>query len=201
MIQVGGEPRPVIPQHVLDRMTDTMAHRGPYDRGTYAEPGAAIGARRLPLVDVKGGHQPFSNEDAHVWAILNGMLYNHNELRAELAAEGHSFRSRCDTEVTPHLYERFGEAFPERVRGEFGIAVWDGRERRAVLARDRFNRDAVRAPRARAQAARAASAGCVETPARLRPRSAALASERQSRIRGSSQERSAPHGPNGGPAG
>jgi asparagine synthase (glutamine-hydrolysing) len=122
----------------LDRMTDVMAHRGPDDRGTHVADGVAFGARRLSVVDVEGGHQPFANETRSVWGMQNGELYNHAELRAELTAEGHRFRSRCDTEVLPHLYERFGAAFPEQLQGMFGLAVWDGERRRAVIARDRL---------------------------------------------------------------
>ena len=138
VIQVGGQPREVVQPVVLDRMTDSMTHRGPNDRGTFASPGVALGARRLSIVDVAGGHQPFSNEDERVWAIQNGELYNHEQVRRELEGRGHRLRSRCDTEVIPHLYEQVGAAFPEQLRGKFGIAVWDGRERRAVLARDRL---------------------------------------------------------------
>jgi len=138
VIQIGGTPRPVVAAEVLDRMTDTMTHRGPDDRGTYACDGAALGVRRLSIVDVAGGHQPLSNEDGVVRAIQNGELYNHVELRRELEREGHRFRSRCDTEVIPHLYERDGPAFVEQLRGKYGIALWDGRRRRAVLARDRL---------------------------------------------------------------
>ena len=119
-------------------MTDSMTHRGPNDRGTYAAPGVALGASRLSIVDVDGGHQPFANEDGHIWAIQNGELYNHEQVRRELEGRGHRLRSRCDTEVIPHLYEHVGDAFPEHLRGKFGIAVWDGRRRRAVLARDRL---------------------------------------------------------------
>ena len=138
MIQVGGPPRDVVQPGVLDRMTDSMTHRGPNDRGTFEAPGVAFGARRLSIVDVDGGHQPFANEDQRVWAIQNGELYNHEQVRRELEGRGHRLRSRCDTEVIPHLYEHAGDAFPEHLRGKFGIAVWDGRERRAVLARDRL---------------------------------------------------------------
>jgi asparagine synthase (glutamine-hydrolysing) len=138
VIQIGGDPRPVVSSDTLDRMTDAMVHRGPNDRGTYSAPGVAIGARRLSIIDVVGGHQPFANEDGTIWAAQNGELYTHDELRAALRAEGHSFRSRCDTEILPHLYERHGDAFPELLRGKFGIVVWDGRHRRAVLARDRM---------------------------------------------------------------
>jgi asparagine synthase (glutamine-hydrolysing) len=138
VIQVGGEPRTVVESHVLDRMTDAMAHRGPNDRGMYEAPGIAIGARRLSIVDVEGGHQPFRNEDGTIWAAQNGELYTHDALREELRRDGHRFRSRCDTEILPHLYERNGLAFPELLRGKFAVIVWDGRERRAVLARDRM---------------------------------------------------------------
>jgi asparagine synthase (glutamine-hydrolysing) len=133
---LGGEPRPVVSAAVLDRMTDMMVHRGPDDRGTYLAPGVALGVRRLSIVDVEGGHQPVFSEDQRICAIQNGELYNHLELRDELS--GHRYGSRCDTEVLPHLYEEFGRAFPERLRGKFGIAVWDASRRQAVLARDRL---------------------------------------------------------------
>jgi asparagine synthase (glutamine-hydrolysing) len=138
VIQADGEPRRVVAPAVLDRMTDAMVHRGPDDRGTYTSDGVAFGARRLSIVDVAGGHQPFSNEDGRIWAVQNGELYNHEELRARLAGEGHRFVSRCDTEIIPHLYERFGASFQAHLRGKFGIALWDESERRAVLSRDRL---------------------------------------------------------------
>jgi asparagine synthase (glutamine-hydrolysing) len=138
VVQVAGEPREVVAPEVLDRMTDVMTHRGPNDRGTYAAPGIAMGVRRLSIVDVEGGHQPFANENESVWAIQNGELYNHDAVRANLVADGHVFHTRCDTEILPHLYERYGERYPEKLRGKFGIAVWDDLERRAVLARDRL---------------------------------------------------------------
>jgi asparagine synthase (glutamine-hydrolysing) len=119
-------------------MTDAMTHRGPNDRGTYAADGIALGVRRLSVVDVEGGHQPFANEDGSIWAVQNGELYNHNDIRTHLGGSGHQFRTRCDTEIIPHLYEEAGTAFPEQLRGKFGIALWDGRERRAVVARDRL---------------------------------------------------------------
>ena len=123
---------------VLDRMTDAMTHRGPNDRGTYVADGIALGVRRLSIVDVEGGHQPLANEDETVWAVQNGELYNHGEIRHRLEARGHRFRTRSDTEILPHLYEESGPAFPEQLRGMFGIAVWDSQTRRAVLARDRL---------------------------------------------------------------
>jgi asparagine synthase (glutamine-hydrolysing) len=138
LVQVGGEPRPTVEPWVLDRMTDAMVHRGPNDRGVYQRDGVALGVRRLSIVDVEGGHQPFANEDGGVRAIQNGELYNHVEVRRELGGRGHRFHSRCDTEVIPHLYEQHGDAFPEHLRGKFAIALWDERRRRAVLARDRL---------------------------------------------------------------
>src|SRR6266511_3682624 len=138
VVQLRGEHRRVIAPEVLDRMTDAMTHRGPNDRGTYMSDGIALGVRRLSIVDVEGGHQPFGNEDGSVWAVQNGELYNHGDVRRQLGGKGHRFKTRCDTEIIPHLYEDAGTSFPEHLRGMFGIALWDGRERRAVLARDRL---------------------------------------------------------------
>jgi asparagine synthase (glutamine-hydrolysing) len=137
-IQVEGRPREVLPPGVLDRMTDAMAHRGPDDRGVYAAPGVAFGVRRLSIVDVEGGHQPFAGEDGRVWAAQNGEIFNHLDLRRRLERRGHRFTSRCDTEVLPHLYEAEGTAFPERLRGMFGVVLWDEAARRGVLVRDRL---------------------------------------------------------------
>ena len=133
-----GEPRAVVSPDVLDRMTDAMTHRGPNDRGTYLAEGIALGVRRLSIVDVAGGHQPIASEDRSIWAVQNGELYNHEDVRARLERGGHTFASRCDTEILPHLYEEHGARYPEHLRGKFGAAVWDGRERRAVIARDRL---------------------------------------------------------------
>lgn len=138
VVQLRGAPRRVIDPKTLDLMTDVMSHRGPNDRGTYLSDGIAIGVRRLSIVDVEGGHQPLSNEDGTIWAAQNGELYNHEALRARLAPEGHVFTNRCDTEVLPHLYERYGPDLVREIRGMFGLVVWDGRERSALIARDRL---------------------------------------------------------------
>jgi asparagine synthase (glutamine-hydrolysing) len=98
----------------------------------------AFGARRLSIVDVEGGHQPFFSEDGQICGMQNGELYNHDALRTQLKRDGHRFRSRCDTEILPHLYEAEHDRFVERLRGMFGLAIWDARNRRAVLARDRL---------------------------------------------------------------
>lgn len=138
VIQVRGKPRPVISETVLDAMTDALAHRGPNDRGVFHAPGIALGVRRLSIVDLAGGHQPVTSEDGSVVAVQNGELYNHGLLRRALRADGHRLRTRCDSEVIPHLYEHHGVCFPEQLRGKFAIAVWDQHRRRAVLARDRL---------------------------------------------------------------
>src|SRR5436190_3634470 len=119
-------------------MTDAMTHRGPNDRGLHLSDGVALGVRRLSIVDVEGGHQPIANEDGSVWAIQNGELYNHVDIRSELARQGHAFHTSCDTEVLPHLYGRWGTSYPQQLRGMFGLAVWDERRRRAVISRDRL---------------------------------------------------------------
>src|SRR4051812_19786982 len=137
-IQLDDGVRLPLGQHVLDRMTDVLQHRGPDDRGTHLAPGVALGARRLSIVDLAGGHQPLANEDATVWAAQNGELYNHAELRRSLERDGHAFRSRCDTEILPHLFERHGADFVRHLHGKFALVVWDARRRRAVLARDRL---------------------------------------------------------------
>jgi asparagine synthase (glutamine-hydrolysing) len=137
IVQLRGVPAPVVDPPILDAMTDAMRHRGPDDRGTYQSDGVALGVRRLSVVDVTGGHQPFANEDGTIWAIQNGELYNHVALRRDLESRGHRFRSRCDTEVLPHLYEQHGDDLVERLMGMFGLAVWDERRRRAIVARDR----------------------------------------------------------------
>ncbi len=123
---------------LLGRMNSAMVHRGPDDHGEFSSDGVALGARRLSIVDVEGGHQPFTDDTGTVVAVQNGEIYNHVELRRELEGLGHSFTSRCDTEVLPHLYRRYGPAFASKLRGMFAIAVWDEREQRAVLIRDRL---------------------------------------------------------------
>jgi len=138
VVQIGGAPALPVDQQTLDRMTDAMTHRGPDDRGTHLAPGVALGVRRLSIVDVEGGHQPVTNEDETVWAIQNGELYNHLDVRGQLEREGHRLRTRCDTEILPHLFEQHGPAFVERLRGKFGLAAWDSKARRAVIARDRL---------------------------------------------------------------
>jgi asparagine synthase (glutamine-hydrolysing) len=128
-----GPPRPGL----LDDMLAVLAHRGPDDIGSFLSSGASVGARRLAIIDVRGGRQPALSEDGSIAAVLNGEIYNYRELRALLERRGHSFRSASDTEVLPHLYEEFGAELVALLRGMFAIGIWDDRCNRLVLARDR----------------------------------------------------------------
>src|ERR687886_2668229 len=123
----------------LAEMSATLVHRGPDSDGSFVEGGIGLAARRLSIIDLEGGDQPIANEDGTVHVVQNGEIYNHAELRRELSAAGHRFRTRCATEVLVHLYEEHGDDFARRLRGMFAVAIWDGRGAgRLVLARDRF---------------------------------------------------------------
>ena len=119
-------------------MSATLVHRGPDSFGEFSDAAAALAARRLSIIDLETGDQPIANEDGTLHVVQNGEIYNYRELRLELERAGHQFRTRGDTEVLLHLYEQHGEGFAERLRGMFAIAIWDGRRRKLVLARDRF---------------------------------------------------------------
>ncbi len=126
---------------VLIRMRDTMAHRGPDGAGVYLSPDSKLGLahRRLAILDISAsGHQPMASADGRYWIVFNGEIYNFRELRAELEADGHQFRSTSDTEVLLGLYAREGAAMLPRLRGMFAMAIWDGVDRRLWLARDRI---------------------------------------------------------------
>jgi asparagine synthase (glutamine-hydrolysing) len=124
----------------LKRMADTMRHRGPDDDGYYTEAGIGLGFRRLSIIDLKGGHQPLSNEDGSVWIAFNGEIYNFEELNRRYLSNGHQIRTRSDTETIVHLYEELGERCFAELRGMFGIALWDSRRKRLILARDRLGK-------------------------------------------------------------
>ena len=123
---------------VLQAMGDALAHRGPDAEGFWAEPGVGLAHRRLSFIDLAGGNQPIGNEDGSVQVIYNGELYNSPEQRAALVARGHRFRTRSDTEILVHLYEEAGERLVEHLRGMFAFALWDRRQRRLLLGRDRL---------------------------------------------------------------
>jgi asparagine synthase (glutamine-hydrolysing) len=121
-------------------MLAQIVHRGPDADGQLTADGVALGMRRLSIIDLAGGDQPIFNEDGAVGVVFNGEIYNFAELRRELEAAGHSFRSRSDTEVLVHGYEQWGEALLPRLRGMFAFAIWDARTERLLIARDRFGK-------------------------------------------------------------
>jgi asparagine synthase (glutamine-hydrolysing) len=122
---------------VLRAMCDALIHRGPDDQGTWAGDGVGLGCRRLSIIDLESGHQPQRNEDGRVWIVMNGEIFNHLQLRAELGALGHRFETRSDTEAVVHAYEEWGDTCVERLNGQFAFAIWDRRRQRMFLARDR----------------------------------------------------------------
>jgi asparagine synthase (glutamine-hydrolysing) len=123
---------------LLASMCRTLVHRGPDDEGIYLSREAGLGSRRLSIIDLEGGHQPLSNENGTIWVAHNGEVYNFPELRAELTARGHVFKTRSDTETIVHSYEEWGEEFVHRLRGMFAFAIWEEREKRLLLVRDRL---------------------------------------------------------------
>ena len=124
--------------HLLRRMTDSLAHRGPDDKGYFLEDNVGLGHRRLSIIDLSGGSQPIYNEDGSAVIVFNGEIYNYAELTSELVAQGHTFRSRSDTEAILHSYEQYGSQCVQRLRGMFAFAVWDRPQKRLLLARDRL---------------------------------------------------------------
>jgi len=118
-------------------MADAIEHRGPDDEGYYTSGPVGFGFRRLSIIDLNTGHQPLSNEDGTVWIAFNGEIYNYQDLRNLLVGKGHTFRTKTDTEVIVHLYEEYGPACVERLRGMFAFAVWDEKKQLLLLARDR----------------------------------------------------------------
>ena len=122
----------------LVAMRDVLVHRGPDDAGTRVDDRAALAHRRLSIIDLAAGTQPLANEDLTVWITYNGEIYNHADLRVELEAAGHRYRTRSDTETIVHAYEQWGDTCVERFRGMFAFAIWDAPRRRLLLARDRL---------------------------------------------------------------
>ena len=132
------DPSPV-DRDALARMTRTMVHRGPDDEGFHLDDdaGLGLGFRRLSIIDLSpAGHQPMSNADGSIWVVFNGEIYNFPDLRRELEARGHVFRSRSDTEVIVHGYREWGPDVLDRLNGMFGLAVWDRDKRSLMVARD-----------------------------------------------------------------
>jgi asparagine synthase (glutamine-hydrolysing) len=123
---------------VLLGMTETIVHRGPDSSGYYMKENVGLGFRRLSLIDLEGGHQPLYNEDNSIVLLCNGEIYNYLELRQHLVKKGHAFRTNCDVEVLPHLYEEYGLDFFDKLNGQFAFALYDEKEQRLILARDHF---------------------------------------------------------------
>ena len=122
----------------LEAAAGTLAHRGPDDSGFHVEDGVGLAFRRLSIVDVAGGAQPLANEDGAVRIVYNGEIYNHADVRRDLEARGHRYRTHTDTETVVHGYEEWGDACVEKMRGMFAFALFDRGRRRLVVARDRL---------------------------------------------------------------
>src|SRR5689334_9413059 len=148
---VWNDPRLGLEEPQLAAMTSALRHRGPDDSGEYlsqyrlrppyeAQPGIALGFRRLSIIDLAGGHQPMSNEDESVWIVFNGEIYNYRDLRRRLEGAGHKFKTESDTECIVHLYEDEGAECFTHLNGMFAVAIWDAKHRRFVLGRDRLGK-------------------------------------------------------------
>lgn len=127
-----------VERDLLDAMCTSLLHRGPDDHGLHVEGPIGLGATRLSIIDLEGGHQPLCNEDGSIWAVQNGEIYNYQELRADLLRRGHRLATHSDTEVLAHLYEEYGDDFVRHLHGMFAFAIWDAPRRRLLLARDRL---------------------------------------------------------------
>ena len=124
----------------LRTMCDLIRHRGPDDEGFYTDGACGLGMRRLSIIDLSTGHQPISNEDGTIWVVFNGEIYNYQELRQDLIQHGHRFATNSDTETLVHLYEEKGTDGLQLLRGMFAFCIWDSRQRKILLARDRFGK-------------------------------------------------------------
>jgi asparagine synthase (glutamine-hydrolysing) len=131
------DPQRPVPPRDVERMVRTLNHRGPDEGGSVLLPGVGLAMRRLSIVDIAGGQQPFANEDGTMQVVANGEIYNFAAVKEDLIGRGHRFRSRSDVEVLVHAYEEWGEAFLQRIRGMFALAIWDSRTRTLIAARDR----------------------------------------------------------------
>ena len=125
---------------LVRRMTESLAHRGPDDAGHFFHGNVGLGHRRLSIIDLAGGKQPIYNEDRSVALVFNGEIYNYLDLAPELQARGHVFRTRSDSETIVHAYEEYGDDCVDKLRGMFAFALWDGRRRRLLVARDRLGK-------------------------------------------------------------
>ena len=143
MCGICGMAGPEAERRIVQRMCNSLAHRGPDGAGIYEDRGVVLGHRRLSIIDLVTGDQPMTNEDGTIWVVYNGEIYNFRDLRRDLEQRGHRFRSQSDTEVLVHGYEEYGLSFLARLDGIFALALWDSRHRRLLLvqhqAEDRDN--------------------------------------------------------------
>jgi asparagine synthase (glutamine-hydrolysing) len=132
-----GNQAPVLRRNI-ERMTRSIVHRGPDDEGYHIAGPLGLGFRRLSIIDLEGGHQPMSDAEQSVWVVFNGEIYNFPDLKRELEAFGHVFRTKCDTEVIIHGYKQWGDEVLNHLNGMFGLAIWDAQNQRLIIARDPF---------------------------------------------------------------
>jgi asparagine synthase (glutamine-hydrolysing) len=125
---------------LVQAMSDAIVHRGPDEAGMFTDDDVALAIRRLAIIDVAGGHQPYSNEDETIHVVFNGEIYGFAEIRSELERAGHTFASHADGEVIAHAYEQYGARFLEQLDGMFAIALWDAPNKKLILARDRLGK-------------------------------------------------------------
>jgi asparagine synthase (glutamine-hydrolysing) len=123
---------------ILHSMCERIVHRGPNSEGVWADDTAALGMRRLSIIDLQTGDQPVFSCDRSVIVMMNGELYNYREVRADLEEKGHKFTTRSDTEILPHLYEEYGEGLVDHLNGMYAFSLWDIRSKKLIIARDRF---------------------------------------------------------------
>src|SRR5213075_2160953 len=134
--QFNFQRREPVERETIVRMARSIAHRGPDDEGYFLDQSLGLGFRRLSIIDLSGGHQPMSDAEESFWIVFNGEIYNHLELRAELEGHGYRFRTNSDTEVIIHGYKQWGADVFNHLNGMFGLAIWDVRNKRLVVARD-----------------------------------------------------------------
>ncbi|MFL5697529.1 MAG: asparagine synthase (glutamine-hydrolyzing) [Ktedonobacteraceae bacterium] len=125
---------------LIEGMCKAIRHRGPDDQGVWVGDGAALGMRRLSIIDLAGGHQPIFNEEQNILIVFNGEIYNYGEIQKELQERGHNFTTNCDTEAIVHAYEEYGDDCVKHLRGMFTFAIWDRKRQRLLAARDRFGK-------------------------------------------------------------
>src|SRR5215204_3898997 len=133
---VSFQPDRPLDRSVLQRMNDSIRHRGPDDEGYFQDGQASLAMRRLSIIDLFTGQQPIANENGDIWVVYNGEIYNFQSVRAELQKRGHQFKTQTDTEIIVHAYEEYGDECVKRFNGMFALALWDSRRCRLLLARD-----------------------------------------------------------------